>query len=70
MKLNQRQIIANHLKNHGRITSIEAIDLYRITRLAAVIYDLKDDGYKIYSERCTSANNKNFARYHLVKSPA
>lgn len=70
MKLNQKQIIANHLKNHGRITSIEAIDKYRITRLAAVIFDLKDDGYKIYSERCTSESNKNFARYHLVKSPA
>jgi hypothetical protein len=33
--------VKNHLINNGTITSWEAIQLYRATRLSAIIYDLR-----------------------------
>lgn len=38
-----------HLQKHGSITSIEAIELYSNTRLAATIHYLKSKGYIIES---------------------
>lgn len=45
----QKAIVLDHLINEGGITSIEAFERYKITRLAAVIHDLKDDGVQIVS---------------------
>ncbi|MCX4025650.1 hypothetical protein H0A36_22145 [Endozoicomonas sp. SM1973] len=36
----QRQIISEHILKYGHITRNEAIGLYRITRLAAVIHSI------------------------------
>ena len=36
-----------HLQKHGSITSIEAIELYSNTRLAATIHYLKSKGHII-----------------------
>lgn len=44
------QIIFNHLKEHGSITSWEAIQLYHCTRLGHYILMLRRR-YKIVSER-------------------
>lgn len=43
----QRQAILNHLRNVGPITSMQAFTLYGITRLSAIIHDLKGMGYPI-----------------------
>lgn len=48
--MSQNQKILNHLKEHKKITSIEAFEKYRITRLSARIYDLREQGHKITSE--------------------
>lgn len=39
-----------HLKNYGHITSLEAIQHYGVTRLASIIWYLKEEGYNIHSE--------------------
>ena len=39
-----------HLKNYGHITSLEAIQEYGVTRLASIIWYLKEEGYNIHSE--------------------
>ena len=39
-----------HLKNYGSITSLEAIREYGVTRLASIIWYLKEDGYNIHKE--------------------
>jgi|TARA_R110000851_G_scaffold76293_1_gene168010 hypothetical protein len=39
-----------HLKNYGHITSLEAIREYGVTRLASIIWYLKEDGYTIHTE--------------------
>ncbi len=47
MKKSQRELILEHLKNHGKITSIEAIDQYGATRLSSIIFNLRKEGYNI-----------------------
>lgn len=36
-----------HLSNYGHITSLEAIKHYGATRLASIIFNLKEEGYNI-----------------------
>ena len=43
----QETRILNHLREHGGITSVEAFKLYDITRLSAVIFNLRKKGYRI-----------------------
>lgn len=38
-----------HLKNYGHITSLEAIKQYGATRLASIIFNLKQEGFNIHS---------------------
>jgi hypothetical protein len=43
--------VLEHLEKFGSITSWEAIENYGATRLSAIIYNLRDEGYEIISER-------------------
>ena len=47
-----------HLQTEGSITSWEAIQLYRATRLSAIIFNLRDEGYDILSENCNCKETK------------
>lgn len=42
--------VEQHLKTHGTITSLEAIELYGATRLSAIIYNLRKRGMDIDTE--------------------
>jgi|1_EtaG_2_1085319.scaffolds.fasta_scaffold171638_2 hypothetical protein len=42
---NQTDAIKWHLKNHGTITSLQAIQLYGATRLSDIIHRLRKQGY-------------------------
>ena len=65
-KVTQKQQVLNHLQNNPEgFTSWEAITKYGITRLAAYIGFLRDDGYEINSVTETY-NGKAIARYFLV----
>lgn len=50
MKITQCDRILRHLRDHGSITSFEAISEYGILRLASRINDLKRKGHNIISE--------------------
>ena len=62
---NQMTEVLNHLQTKGNITSMEAFELYGVTRLSAKIYNLRKRGYDIetldvvgktrYGETCTYA---------------
>ena len=45
-----KEIILEHLQEHGSITSLEAIEKYHCTRLSHYIYLLRKEGYVIESE--------------------
>ena len=55
---NQRTDVLNYLREHGSITQLEAYYKFPapITRLSAVIYDLRKKGHNIISEDLTGAN--------------
>ena len=53
-----------HLKRHGHITRWEAIKLYKATRLADIIYKLKNLGFKIETVMVEGENCR-FARYFI-----
>ena len=59
--------ILDYLKRHGSITSVEAFQLFGITRLAARIKDLRDKGYLIDTVMLNSVNrygeDVRFAKY-------
>jgi hypothetical protein len=50
MRLTKRRKIEIHLLEEGHITSWEAIEQYGVTRLSAVIYNLKHDGWTFETE--------------------
>jgi len=71
MKFNQKQKVMRHLNNYGSITPLDAFRDYGIMRLAAVIFNLKEDGNNIESEMISSSNRfgekVNFSEYKLNK---
>ena len=67
MVISQENIILDHLKEHKFITSWEAIQEYRITRLSARIYELREKGYQIITKNITE-NGKTFAEYSLIST--
>ena len=67
MQNTQENQILNHLKQHKFITSWEATQEYRITRLSARIYELREKGYQIITKNITE-NGKTFAEYSLIST--
>ena len=45
-----REIILDHLQTYGSITSLEAIEKYKCTRLSQYILLLRKEGYTIRNE--------------------
>lgn len=68
-KTNKTALVLKHLKERGSITSWEAINEYGVTRLSAVIFNLR----KVYhidsiSQECTDrfGNTARFTKYIFV----
>ena len=65
----QRKQILEHLKKHGKITSMEAIELFGCTRLSGRIHDLRTEGYTILTEmtegKTRSGHPCRYATYYL-----
>lgn len=64
-KATQKDLVLAHLKSHGKINTGYAIAQLGITRLAAVIWGLKQDGYLIDTKRAKRRGD--FATYTLKK---
>ena len=47
MKKSQKTMILDYLKQHGTITSLQAIDMFGATRLSGIIFTLRNEGYDI-----------------------
>lgn len=57
--------VLKHLEFHRKITSWEAISLYRATRLAAIVHVLKERGHSIETEMVYE-NKTRYAVYHYA----
>ena len=60
----QKDMILIHLQMYKTITSWEAIDKFRATRLSGIIYNLKQEGHNISSTR-VDRDGKNWVEYRL-----
>ena len=43
--MSQKQSVLNHLREHGHINPMEALDLYASFRLGAIIFELRKEHY-------------------------
>jgi len=70
--MTQRQMVLEILKEGKGITSMQAFDL-GITRLAAIIFVLRERGYPIRTESIETVNRygetTRYARYTLEEQP-
>lgn len=63
--MTKKDMVLMHLKKTP-ITSWEAITLYKATRLADIIFKLKEQGYNIVTHMVDNGEIR-FARYFLMK---
>jgi hypothetical protein len=59
--------VAHHLVTKKKITSWEAIMLYRATRLADIIFNLRNEGWLI-NTKMVKNNDTRYAEYFLIKA--
>ena len=57
--------VLEYLKSNGSITSLEAYDLFRATRLSAIIFNLRKYGYEIISKPETYTNEDGITSYYV-----
>ena len=65
--MTHEEIIIKHLKEHGKITSLVAMNKYRIMRLASRVSDLKRKGYPIKAVTVCGKNGKHWAEYRWTE---
>lgn len=65
----QKQRVLDYIEQFGSISSLEAFQDLGITRLSAVVFDLKEDGHefdtKIERGKNRFGERTNYARYSL-----
>lgn len=61
----QRKNVLKHLESGREITPLDALEQYGCFRLAAVIWNLRDEGYKIATKTVSNKYGKTFASYKL-----
>ena len=65
----QKLRVLQHLKTHGSLTSMEAFENYGVTRLAAVIFELRKLGHDIITLDMEGSNrygeSVRYAKYVL-----
>ena len=61
--MNQQEVIIKYMTDFGSITPMEAFLHLGVTRLSAVIYDLKREGY-VFDEKRETVVNRYGKKYH------
>lgn len=61
----QTDTVLAHLKEVGTISPMEGLIVYKITRLAARIHELRRAGYNILSRRSRDLAGARYVRYEL-----
>ena len=64
--MTKKQQVLEWLKRGESLTQMQATHIMRTTRLAALVKELRDDGWSIHTEDVTEGRTT-YARYHLIK---
>lgn len=71
--MNQHKAVLEWLKSKGSISSLEAFKELGVTRLSAIIFNLRKRGYDIETVTCEGTDRfghpMRYARYYLRNSP-
>lgn len=63
----QKQVVLDYIREFGSITPVNAFKDLGVTRLAAVVFELREDGHDIHTEREQAYNRYGqkvrYARY-------
>ena len=59
-------LVLRYLIEHDSITPMQAIDMYDCTRLGARIFDLRERGVQIQTEKIKTKRGGEVARYTLL----
>lgn len=68
-KISQSDLVLAWLRAYGTISTIEAFEYLKITRLSARIYDLKRLGFVFNAERKVSKEGKRYVKYSILHDP-
>ncbi|MBO7735259.1 MAG: hypothetical protein J6S67_22025 [Methanobrevibacter sp.] len=69
-RVSKKDLVLSYLKEYHSITSWEAIKNFKATRLSAIIFDLRAEGYEINSVREENIETgTNYVRYFLISEP-
>lgn len=68
-KVTKADKVKNHLLKHKKIDSWQAIKLYKVTRLSALIFNLRKKGWKISSSTELNKDGEACAVYKLLLPP-
>lgn len=63
--MTQQMSILHYLQEGKSITALEAMQMFRCMRLAAVVKDLRNQGYDISTTIVKGVGLKHYARYRL-----
>lgn len=66
-RVSQEDVIARHLDEHGSITSWEAFEKYRITRLSGRIFELRQRGLDIVTDMVYRKDGTRYAVYRVTR---
>jgi hypothetical protein len=66
MEKSQKSQVLSHLKHHGPLTPLRALGVYGIYRLAARVYELKQEGHNIETLIHSDPKGKTYAEYRLL----
>ena len=70
MKETKKKKVLEHLIKYGTISSLEAFQYYNATRLSAIIFNLRKEGYVIENNWEESTNKfgekSRYVRYELL----
>ena len=61
----QASQIADYMMQGNKITPLEALDLFGSLRLSAIVFVLRERGYKIQVERVKTSTGKWVAQYWI-----
>lgn len=62
-KKSQKQKVISYIRKHGSITSVEAFKTLGVTRLSAIVFYLKEDGFEIDSVTEVGNNGTHWSKY-------
>lgn len=64
----QQQQILDHLRSGEHITQLQALGVYKIFRLSAIVFILRQDGWDIKREFHLDRTDRKYARYQFTKA--